>query len=213
MTEFAYTVVRSARRTISVTVKDDNTVIVKCPYRTSMAKIESFLSTKSGWIERHIQLNRCNAGDLCEILEYRKVLVKGKAVALLKGSKPYFSLQAVCIRNFKDLKRLYAENLAPEFISEFENLSAGTGLKYSGVSFRSYKSRWGCCDRQGKIVFNYKLLMLPEELWKCVMVHELCHTVYMNHSKAFYSLVTSVMPSYKTAAASLKKYSLVCRMY
>ena len=44
---------------------------------------------------------------------------------------------------------------------------------------------------------NYKLLFLPSELVHYVFVHELCHTIYMNHSQAFWNLVKEKQPGYE----------------
>ncbi|TLU85621.1 MAG: M48 family metallopeptidase [Chlorobium sp.] len=63
----------------------------------------------------------------------------------------------------------------------------GFGFAKAGV--RLQHSRWGSCSSRGRITLNTKLLFLPDYLVYYIMVHELCHTVHMNHSRAFWELV------------------------
>ena len=71
------------------------------------------------------------------------------------------------------------------------------GLKYGRMKITSAKKRFGSCNSKGNICFSYRLMLYPEHFREYVVVHELCHLVYMNHSKKFYSLVEKYMPDYK----------------
>ncbi|MCD8201109.1 MAG: M48 family metallopeptidase, partial [Clostridia bacterium] len=81
------------------------------------------------------------------------------------------------------------------------------------VRFRSYKARWGCCDSKGVVTFNYKLLMIPEDLQLYVAVHELCHLVEMNHSSKFWRAVEAVMPDYMERHEKSHEYDFLLRLY
>ncbi|MGN0803752.1 MAG: M48 family metallopeptidase, partial [Candidatus Coproplasma sp.] len=174
-----------------------------------LQKLMVFLISKEKWIERH--LNAENWLD--DVINYNNILVKGVKIPFSVGEKTHFSSEKVSVASISVLKKLFVENLGSEFIIMFKEISALNSFNYRSVSFKSYKSRWGCCDSKGNIIFNYKLLMLPTELWHCVIVHELCHTVHMNHSRKFYSLVERVMPDYKKINKGLKKYSRICSLY
>jgi len=63
------------------------------------------------------------------------------------------------------------------------------GFKYTGVNIRKSRSRWGSCSSKGTINLSFYLLLLPEHLIEYVLLHELCHTVEMNHSPAFWALL------------------------
>ena len=62
-------------------------------------------------------------------------------------------------------------------------------LKYSELKFRKMKSRWGSCNSKGVITLNKKLAKTPSICIDYVVVHELSHLVYMNHSPKFHKLV------------------------
>ena len=71
------------------------------------------------------------------------------------------------------------------------------GVSYGRISIREQKTRWGSCSSKGNLNFNWRLILAPEEVLDYVVVHELAHRREMNHSKAFYSIVESVLPDYK----------------
>jgi predicted metal-dependent hydrolase len=78
-----------------------------------------------------------------------------------------------------------------------ERVSRQTGLAYNRVSIRSQKTRWGSCSSRGNISLNDQLLFLPAAAVEYLMVHELCHTRHLNHSKAFWTLVQIHCPGYQ----------------
>ncbi len=68
-------------------------------------------------------------------------------------------------------------------------LSFETNLSYNTLSIRGQTTLWGSCSSNKNINLNYKLLFLPKQLVENVMLHELCHTVHMDHSKNFWNLM------------------------
>lgn len=85
--------------------------------------------------------------------------------------------------------------------SQFENRVAFyhkiTGGKYTSITVRDQKTRWGSCSSRGTLSFNYRLIFAPPAVLDYVVVHELCHLTHMNHSRDFWSMVAAVMPDYQ----------------
>ena len=80
------------------------------------------------------------------------------------------------------------------------------GVTYGRISIREQKTRWGSCSSAGNLNFNWRLIFAPEEVLDYVVVHELAHRKEMNHSKAFYAVVESVLPDYKSSRRWLREH-------
>ena len=79
------------------------------------------------------------------------------------------------------------------------------GVTYGRISIREQKTRWGSCSSAGNLNYNWRLIFAPEEIVDYIVVHELAHRLEMNHSKAFYNIVESVLPDYRKAQKWLRE--------
>ena len=84
-------------------------------------------------------------------------------------------------------------------------LAAEMGVTYGNVTVRAQKTRWGSCSSKGNLNFNCLLVLLPENVVKYVVVHELAHRRHMNHGAAFWREVEKYQPTYREDRARLKK--------
>ena len=97
-----------------------------------------------------------------------------------------------------------AKTFLPEILSQ---ISKEYNLPYNRVTIRGQKTRWGSCSSKKNINLNYKLLFFPENIVRYVLIHELCHTREMNHSKQFWDLVKQFDPDYQQHRSFLKSNS------
>ncbi len=98
---------------------------------------------------------------------------------------------------YKDLSKVYIP-------SRLKYFSALMGLEYLDVKFRKMKRRWGSCNSKKTLTFNIELMKIDKELIDYVIVHELAHLKYMNHSRDFHALVESYFPQAKECVKKLK---------
>jgi predicted metal-dependent hydrolase len=79
------------------------------------------------------------------------------------------------------------------------------GFTVGDITIRNQRTRWGSCSRSKSISLNQKLLFLSPDLVRYVMLHELCHTRVMSHSRKFWGLVASYDPSYQKKIKVLRE--------
>ncbi len=92
------------------------------------------------------------------------------------------------------LSRWLARRARAALVPRLSLLAAGHGLSFDRVTIRHQRSRWGSCSRRGTVSLNARLLFFPPDLVDYVLLHELCHTVEMNHSPRFWRVLEEHHP-------------------
>ena len=169
-------VIRSRRKTMSAEIEPDGHVKVRAPMRLANAEIERFLTEKSAVIEKHVQKR---------IAENEK----------LSETRPFTEAE---IRKMAE----EASGIIPRRVAYF---AERMGVKYNRITIRNQKTRWGSCTSGGNLNFNCLLVKTPPEVLDSVVVHELCHILHHDHSKAFYAEVYRVFPEYDRCDSWLKE--------
>lgn len=96
-----------------------------------------------------------------------------------------------------------ARSLFESRVAFYHKITGGT---YTSITVRDQKTRWGSCSSKGTLSFNYRLIFAPPAVLDYVVVHELCHLTHMNHSKAFWNMVGTVMPDYQVHKVWLRDH-------
>jgi len=120
-----------------------------------------------------------------------------KNIAALPKKRKYSDEQVEAIRD-------KAKAFLP---ARVEFLAKKNGLKYTKVTCRNQKTRWGSCSREGNISLNIALVTLRPELIDYVILHELVHTVEMNHSEEFWRKLAQACPDYKKLRKNLRSHT------
>lgn len=84
-----------------------------------------------------------------------------------------------------------------ELVPWLTRLAAENGFQFGEVRIRGPRTRWASCSSAKTITLSYKLLFLDRDAVRCILLHELCHTVFMNHSSRFWQLLGRFEPAYK----------------
>ena len=92
------------------------------------------------------------------------------------------------------------------FKDRLATISKKTSLIPTKVVIKKYKSRWGSCNNRGEVSLNYLLMMTPLFVIDYVIVHELSHLKFLDHSKNFWALVEKNLPQYKIAKQWLSEH-------
>jgi predicted metal-dependent hydrolase len=84
--------------------------------------------------------------------------------------------------------------------------TATLGVKASAIRLRSQSTRWGSCSSQGRLNFNWRLILAPPHVLDYVAAHEVAHLAEMNHSPAFWRQVEKALPDMARGRAWLKAH-------
>ena len=103
------------------------------------------------------------------------------------------------------LRRWLVRHARASLVPWLDELSAQAGLPFGVVSVRGQRTRWASCSSKANINLNYRLLFLPPDVVRYILNHELCHTVHLNHSRKFWSMVASMEPDYRVFNSLAKK--------
>ena len=111
------------------------------------------------------------------------------------------------VRKKEDPQRKQNRELARQRITRrVEYFAPLVGVTYNRIFIKEQKTRWGSCSSLGNLNFNWKLILLDEELLDYVVVHELAHRKQMNHSPTFWVEVERVLPDYRERRRWLKNW-------
>ena len=169
-------IIRSRRKTLSITVREDNVIRARAPYRLSQKEIYGFVESKQSWIRK--QMDR---------LADERERVKEEGT---------FSK-----RELEELAGQLAEVL-PETVNRY---AKELGVTYGRITVRDQRTLWGSCTGRGNLSFNCLLALAPREVMDAAVVHELCHRLEMNHSARFWRLVERTLPDYRVRRRWLRE--------
>ncbi len=210
---------RSARaKRLSLRVSGlDGRVSLTLPPRARLREAEAFLQEKEGWLRAALARNP------------EVVLVAPGAEVLFQGAAHQVELASVKAVQV-DGDRLLVPARAPERtgarVEAFLKLQARQrlqaasdlyaerlGLPYGRLTLRDTRSRWGSCSAEGNLNYSWRLIMAPADVLDYVAAHEVAHLAEMNHSAAFWDVVTRLYGDYdeqrgwlRTHGAQLHRY-------
>lgn len=104
-----------------------------------------------------------------------------------------------CLQQWLSLR---AKKTLPPWL---RTVSEELGLPYNQVSVRGQKTRWGSCSSKKNINLNRSLLLLPPQYVRYLFIHELCHTIHLNHSAEYWALVERFESQYRQYEKALNK--------
>ena len=206
--------IRTNRRSISISINNIGQVIIKAPRRVSMDEIQKVVDKKERWIALHKERIEKNNELNKNILTYKDILFCGNIyhIAFDERIKKITLIDNYCLipLKYKDTYQrkliLWYKKIANEILTQrVQYFCDLMQLEPSAIKLTNARTCWGTCNSKGVVSLNWRLMMVPHNLIDYVVVHELAHLVQLNHSKLFWQVVYSVLPDYASRRKSLKQ--------
>jgi hypothetical protein len=200
--DIPYTIRRSTRaRRVRVNVHAHTGVEVVLPARASERAAAAAVSELRPWIERRLD-------DAQEVLA--RIAARAGTVPYLDASLELVQ-QAGRTRAHRSgerllvptgdarpaIERFYRRAARAEIAPRLDRATALAGSSYSGLSIRAQRTRWASCSANGRMSFNWRLLLAPERVLEYVVWHEVCHLEILDHSPRFWALVQRYWPDWR----------------
>ncbi|MBS0646990.1 MAG: M48 family metallopeptidase [Verrucomicrobia bacterium] len=184
-----YIIERKAVRHARINVNEKKEVRFIIPKSFSEDEIQRLIVQKSDWIK-----NKLAFFEKEEILDFElpkaNILYLGEA-----HPKPK-----------TDVVKWYRTEAKNYLTKRTEFLAKKYNFKYNRLFVRDSKNKWGNCSKEKNISLNWRLIKAPPQVIDYVILHELCHSVILKHTQAFWLKLSTVCPSYNEQAEWLKKY-------
>lgn len=191
-----------ARRLILRVTQGTREVVVVAPSRRELKDAFAFANRQARWIEARLAEQAppvaLAPGAAIPIMGRRHMIehmphARGgawiepgaEARLCISGALPHVSRRA---EDF--LKRLARSHLAERTVCHCARL----GVPVPKISIRDPATRWGSCSPASGISFSWRLILAPPHVLDYVAAHEAAHLVHMNHSKAFWRLLATLVP-------------------
>lgn len=211
------------RKTLSISVHPDLSVIVKAPEGTNLKEIDEKVHHRGKWIlnqQRRFEIylpdvppRKYISGESHRYLgrQYRLKVIKSDNEQI-KLSRQFLEVYTpetnpanarVLVENWY---REQASQIFQEHLSACYTKLAREKIPYPKISIRRMQSSWGSCSAKGTITLNIKLIQVPVEYIDYVIIHELCHLKHLHHETQFYKLLARVMPGWEAKKEKLDRF-------
>ena len=205
-------------KNINLKVNLDKKVTMSIPMKMEIEIAKEFVKKKAEWIKK--QQNYYESfteekenitfenGETVYLLgkQYKmKIIPSSKNSIEVKSKYFEINIKEKYIENKKYIRKVYdkwlkeyAEQILNDLIIRYQSTLKKYNIRIPKLEIRQMKSRWGSCiPSSNKVIFNLNLIKTPMCCIEYVVLHELSHFKYQNHSKNFYNFITIFMPDWK----------------
>lgn len=173
-----YSVEHSRRsRRLRLTMHPGGHLTVTVPFRVSLGHVNTLLEVHKVWILRQ----------------------RAKQI-----SKEIQHLPSMTDITAYRVQRSVANNLVTRLLQDMQQTER---LPPHTITIKNHRTRWGSCSKRGNLNFNYRIVFLPVELARYIVVHEVCHLYELNHSPNFWKYVARLVPDHRVCRARLRGYA------
>lgn len=217
-----YTIEYKKRKSIGLVMESHTHFRILAPHRVSQETIQKALTSKYDWLyKKSVQIEKLHRLkpsrtytdnelyyflgkphilkiELATELKVPIILIENGYLCLKTSSNHPNVLRKALEVFYKRAAYEYAEPLIREY-------AGALGVNVNNIIIKNQKSRLGSCSSLGNINLNLKLAMMPEVVFRYIIIHEVVHRVHMNHSSAYWKLVEQLCPDYKAIEKWIKQ--------
>jgi|SRR5690554_334412 len=212
---FTYQIKRSQRKSLAIHVRNA-AVEVRAPQALPILAITQFLNKKSHWVQDQLLQQQHKLDEKPQIKHQGQLLFLGKTLqlAIIPGKPaiyPQDSRLSIACEDESQAQAILEQWLqceAEAYIGQRTLELAqimGESERISDIRFRKTRSKWGHCTSKGVLQFNWLIIMASAEIIDYLIIHELSHLQYMNHSDRFWQRVAEFCPDYTARRQWLRK--------
>ena len=217
-----YEVIRSKRKTLGICIRQGD-VIIKAPFGITKEQIHSLILLKANWIVRKLEENeplwKKNEEKIYQegtIIKYRgrdlririipstqkkaRVTLEGMEIIIATSVTSSEAIKGVVNDWYYEKARERFKERVDYYVHEVPEVQTPNQIR-----IKDQKTRWGSCSSKRNLNFNYRIVMAPDEVLDYIVVHELSHIKFMNHSKEFWKEVARILPNYQNLRLWLRK--------
>ncbi len=209
------------RKTLGIVVHSNRVVDVKAPIGSSMIDIESKVKKKAVWIlkqkdyflsfEPRLTERQYVSGETHLYLgrQYQLKIIKstidsvkytGRFIEIYTSGN--IKVEKLINAWYREKAEIWFYKLAEPLIERFKRYNVCP----ESVNINNMKYRWGSCSIKGRILLNQELIKAPKACIQYVIIHELCHLVHRDHTKAFFDLQSREMPDWEKWKHKLEQF-------
>lgn len=205
----------SDRKTLAIEVEASGEVNVVAPIGVSEEDIVRRVKSKAAWIVkkqyevRNININKINRETIngesylylgrnytLQLIEDKEI--KKTDVKLFRGKFLVTTYSRDEEKIKASLERWYREKALKKINKRVEYYSPFFNRQPKSIKVKEQKKRWASCTSKDELLFNWRCAMAPAYIIDYIVVHEMCHMLYKDHSKEFWSMVSGIMPDYES---------------
>lgn len=200
---------------------DTDGVLVKTHQNTTIEEINKMVSNKSAWISKKLKLFKAITVNH-DITTGSRLYYMGKSYYVhiktdedaktitinFTHSKFYITTPI----KYSDselhsvIENFYKQKAIEKIMPLTKKWAKIMDVEPEHISYRYSKNRWGSCSSTNRISFNYHLVKLSSSLIEYVIIHELAHITFKNHSKEFWKLVYNHLPDHKAREEKIRVF-------
>lgn len=214
------------RKTISISVEPPKNITVAAPVGTSEEEIKEVVKLKGAWIVqklfafRNIEAKRVNrefvngesfiylGRNYSLQIRVDETLQNNSSVKLFRGKFHVYVKEKNDELIKAAMEAWYREKTEEQIKKRIKYYQKYFNKRPASIKVKEQKKRWASCTSNNELLFNWRCVMAKSTALDYIIVHEMCHMYYMNHSQEFWDLVSSVMADYEVRKEWLRDYGI-----